>query len=113
MDASRDNSKSKSDDHSSHILATKPEWQKPQHAAPAFHTISSSASDTTQFGEKDLGKGIHNGDADGPAAVENTEVKEEAQDTNLVEKEKEKEKDPNIIGWEGMMLLVINSAGHG
>lgn len=113
MDPSRDKSKSKpkSDDPSSHTLTTEPKRQKQQHSAPAFLTVSSSASDTTQYGEKDLENGIHNGDADGPAAAENTEVKEEAQDTKLVEKEKEK--DPNLIGWEGMMALAVNSAGHG
>lgn len=107
MDPSTDDSKSKSDDPSSYALTTEPELQKQQHAPSDFHTISSSASGTTQAGEADLEKGIHNGDSDGPAAAENTEVKEEAQDTKLVEKEKEK--DPNLIGWDGMMALAFNS----
>ncbi len=48
-------------------------------------------------------KASHNGYLRGPAAAENTEAKEEAQDTEPVEKEKEK--DSNLIGWEGIMAL--------
>lgn len=84
--------------------------KKQQHATPTFHTISSSASDTTQFGEKDLEKGIHNGDADGPATAEGTEVKEEAQDPKPVEKDKDK--DPSLIGRDVMVAITVNNAGH-
>jgi len=60
-------------------------------------TVSSSASDNTHFEKNDLESGgKHNGDAD-----ENNELEEGVaqQDTTPVT---EKEKDPNIVGWDGM-----------
>ena len=72
--------------------------ERQQQAIPGTgKTISLSASDNTQFGEKGLESGgKHNGDAD-----ENNEVKDEVaqQDTIPV---MEKEKDPNLVGWDGM-----------
>ena len=96
-----------SDEHSSHTLLTEPVRLQQLHTALANgdQTTSSSATQSTHIEDKesDVEKGISNGeDVDNSAAAEKIEgEKEEAQNTAVMPDEKEK--DPNLIGWEGMV----------
>ena len=96
-----------SDENSSHTLSTEPVRLQQLHTAlgNGNQTTSSSATQSTHIEDKesDVEKGIHNGeDVDNSAAAENIEdKKEEVQNTIVMPNEKEK--DPNLIGWEGMV----------
>lgn len=96
-----------SDENSSHTLLTEPVRLQQLHTALANgdQTTSSSATQSTHIEDKesDVEKGISNGeDVDNSAAAEKIEgEKEEAQNTAVMPDEKEK--DPNLIGWEGMV----------
>ena len=96
-----------SDENSSHTLSTEPVRLQQLHAAPGNGdqtTSSFSARQSIHIEEKELDveKGMSNGeDVDKSAATEKIEVKKEAQNTAGMLNEKDK--DSNVIGWEGMV----------
>ncbi|KAL2045924.1 hypothetical protein ABVK25_011945 [Lepraria finkii] len=100
-----DNPGDQSDENSSHTLSTEPVRLQQLHATPGNGdqtTSSSSARQSTHIEEKELDveKGMSNGeDVDKSAATEKIEVKKEAQNTAGMLNEKDK--DSNLIGWEG------------
>jgi hypothetical protein len=105
---------------SSHTLLTEPVRLEQLHTAfdNDDQTTSSSAKQSTHIEDKesDVEKGISNGeDVDNSAAAENIESKkEEAQNTAVMPNEKEK--DPNLVGWEGLVAsspdVQINPTEH-
>ena len=97
-----------SNENSSHTLLTEPVRLQQLHDAlgnAGQTTSTSSATQSTHIEDKepDVEKGISNGDdMDDSAAGEKVEGKEEeAQNTAVMPNEKEK--DPNLVGWEGMV----------
>ncbi|KUJ09204.1 MFS general substrate transporter [Mollisia scopiformis] len=90
---------------SSHTLLTEPARLEQRQTAfdNGDQMTSSSAKQSTHIDDKesDMEKGIFNGeDLDISAAAESIESKkEEAQNTAVMPNEKEK--DPNLVGWEG------------
>ena len=104
-----DNPGDQTDENSSHTLSTEPVRLLQLHTAPGNGgqtTPSSSATQSTHIPDKqsDVEKGISNGDdVDNSAATVKVEgKKEEAQNTIVIPNEKDK--DPNLIGWEGMAV---------
>ena len=96
-----------SDENFTNTLLTEPVRLQQLHTAlgNGDQTTSSSATQSTHIEDKesDVEKGIHNGeDVDNSAAAEKIEgKKEETQNTAVMPVEKEK--DPNLVGWEGMV----------
>ena len=105
-----DNPRDRNDETSSHTLSTEPIRLQQLHAAPCNgnRTTSSLARYSTHIEEKesDVEKDLSNGDVDESAATEKIEVKKEAQETAALN---EKEKDPNLVGWEGMPASSLDS----
>ena len=108
-----DHPRDQSDENSSHTLLTEPVRPQQLHTALGNGdqtTFSSSATQSTHIEDKgsDVEKGISNGeDVDNSAAAEKSKGKrEEAQNTAVMPNEKEK--DPNLIGWEGMVASSPN-----
>lgn len=65
-------------------------------------TTSSSAKESTHLEDQDSEKGISNGeDVNNSAAAE-----KKAQNTAVLPNEKEK--DPNLVGWEGMIASSLD-----
>ena len=94
-----------SDGGSSHTLSTEPGGLQHLHTplGNSEQTTSSSTRQNTQIeeGASDVEKGISKGeDLDKPATTAKTEATKEAQNTTAPQNEKEK--DHNLIGWEGM-----------
>jgi hypothetical protein len=92
-----DHSGDRNEKTSSHTLLTEPARLEQLHTAfdNGDQTTSSSAKQSTHIDDKesDVEKSISNGeDVERSAAAQNTAVMPN-----------EKEKDPNLIGWEGMV----------
>lgn len=97
-----DNSGDQSDGNSSssHTLSTEPlRLQQQLNTAPNHGTHSEEK-------ELDAEKGMSNGEnGDASAATEKLEARKPAQ--NPAAMPNEKDKDPNLVGWDGMVFLRV------
>jgi hypothetical protein len=107
-----DHAGDRNEETSSHALLTEPVRIEQLHTAfdNGDQTTCSSTKQSThiEYNESEVEKGISNGeDMDNSAAAENIERKKK-ETQNTVVMPNGKEKDLNLVGWEGLVALSPN-----